>query len=78
MNGETKTTNFIQKCKEQSKILPMGGENVASAVLAVFCALVWHTQQLREDLEKYGKLYFLGFNIYSFAKVELPCKILQE
>lgn len=26
------------------------------AVLAVFAALVWHTQQLREDIQKLGQL----------------------
>ena len=26
-----------------------------AAVKAVFAALIWHTQQLRDDLEKYSK-----------------------
>ena len=56
INGEEKSHLFLQKCKEGSKVLPMGGEKVTSAVLAVFSALVWHTQQLREDLEKFGKI----------------------
>ena len=31
----------------------MGGDAVESAVMAVFAALIWHTQQLREDLQKF-------------------------
>ena len=38
----------------------MGGESVDAAVTAVFAALVWHTQQLRDDLEKYGKTGFIS------------------
>lgn len=30
--------------------------NTDEAVLAVFAALVWHTQQLREDVQKLGQL----------------------
>jgi hypothetical protein len=57
INGEERSVQFLQKCREGSKMLPMGGESVTAAVIAVFCALVWHTQQLREDLEKYGKIF---------------------
>ena len=32
----------------------LGGEEVTQATTAVFAALVWHTQALREDLQKYG------------------------
>lgn len=46
---------FIDKCKESCKCLQVGGDAVESAVVAVFAALVWHTQQLREDLNKYVK-----------------------
>ena len=31
----------------------MGGDTVESAAMAVFAALIWHTQQLREDLQKF-------------------------
>ena len=42
------------RAKEHSKSLQVGGEHVDAAVTAVFAALVWHTQQLRDDFEKYG------------------------
>ncbi|XP_052765956.1 zinc finger ZZ-type and EF-hand domain-containing protein 1-like isoform X1 [Mya arenaria] len=53
VNGDEKTQNLIKRCAESCKVLPIGGENVRTAVIAVFAALVWHTQQLRDDLEKY-------------------------
>ncbi|KAL3875978.1 hypothetical protein ACJMK2_033871 [Sinanodonta woodiana] len=44
---------LIKKCKEQSKSLQVGGDKVEAAIVSVFAALLWHTQQLRDDLEKY-------------------------
>uniref|UniRef100_K1PFX0 Zinc finger ZZ-type and EF-hand domain-containing protein 1 n=1 Tax=Magallana gigas TaxID=29159 RepID=K1PFX0_MAGGI len=45
-------TKLIQKCKEQQKGVQIEHGNTDEAVLAVFAALVWHTQQLREDVQK--------------------------
>ena len=32
----------------------VGGEALTDVVSTVFAALIWHTQSLREELEKYG------------------------
>ena len=32
----------------------MGGGDVASTIVTLFSALAWHTQVIREDLERYG------------------------
>ncbi|KAL5017766.1 hypothetical protein ScPMuIL_005151, partial [Solemya velum] len=47
------STKLIEKSKEQCKGLKLGGEHVDDAVKSVFAALIWHTQQLREEIEKY-------------------------
>ncbi|CAC5406051.1 unnamed protein product [Mytilus coruscus] len=44
---------LIEKCRDHNKGLQVGGETIENAVIAVFTALIWHTQQLREDLQKY-------------------------
>ncbi|XP_041364980.1 zinc finger ZZ-type and EF-hand domain-containing protein 1-like [Gigantopelta aegis] len=45
---------FIQKCQENQVKVPMfDSEEMDSAILSVFAALLWHTQQLREDIKKY-------------------------
>lgn len=47
------------RCREQQKGLQVGGETIEDAVIAVFAALIWHTQQLREDLQKFISRYFI-------------------
>ncbi|KAK7482310.1 hypothetical protein BaRGS_00026438, partial [Batillaria attramentaria] len=49
---------LVKRVKEQChlhrpKQITFGGEEMDTAVWAVFSALVWHTQQLREDLDKF-------------------------
>ncbi|XP_071131694.1 zinc finger ZZ-type and EF-hand domain-containing protein 1-like [Mytilus edulis] len=44
---------LIEKCRDHNKGLQVGGETIENAVIAVFTSLIWHTQQLREDLQKY-------------------------
>ena len=43
------------RCQDQSTGTLLGGEDVKQAVIAVFTALLWHTQTLREDVDKLGK-----------------------
>ncbi|KAL8625230.1 hypothetical protein ACOMHN_029988 [Nucella lapillus] len=43
------------KCQEHKPKAAVGGEEVDAAIWAVFAALVWHTQQLRQDLDKFTK-----------------------
>ncbi|XP_061181596.1 zinc finger ZZ-type and EF-hand domain-containing protein 1-like [Saccostrea echinata] len=45
-------TKLIEKCKEQQKGVLIERGDTDEAILAVFAALVWHTQQLREDIQK--------------------------
>lgn len=57
----------------------MGGENVDSAVTAVFSALVWQTQQLRDEMEKYSKhclFYLWRCKAISLLRMLCPCKII--
>ena len=42
------------RCQERSVLPAVGGEALSEVVSAVFAALIWHTQSLREELEKYG------------------------
>ncbi|XP_076459760.1 zinc finger ZZ-type and EF-hand domain-containing protein 1-like isoform X2 [Babylonia areolata] len=44
-----------EKCLEHKPKTAVGGEDVDAAVWAVFAALVWHTQQLRQDMDKFTK-----------------------
>ena len=45
------------RCQDNCKVIypDMGGKEVSLAIRTVFAALIWHTQQLREDLERYSK-----------------------
>ncbi|XP_078317573.1 zinc finger ZZ-type and EF-hand domain-containing protein 1-like isoform X2 [Crassostrea virginica] len=45
-------TKLIEKCKEQQKGVQIDRCDTDEAVLTVFAALVWHTQQLREEVKK--------------------------
>ncbi|XP_064626439.1 zinc finger ZZ-type and EF-hand domain-containing protein 1-like isoform X2 [Lineus longissimus] len=44
---------LLQKCQEHCHSHHAGGESLDSVVIGIFAALLWHTQALREDLEKY-------------------------
>ena len=46
---------FLQRCKEQFSGTVLGDEEVAEAANALFAALIWHSQSLREELERYVK-----------------------
>ncbi|XP_050394804.1 zinc finger ZZ-type and EF-hand domain-containing protein 1 [Patella vulgata] len=55
-NKSPLSIDFLKKCRQQrSNVGKVGGEDVDVAVVSVFLALLWHTQQLREDLERYLK-----------------------
>jgi hypothetical protein len=67
----------------------VGGDTVESAVLAVFAALIWHTQQLREDLQKFiGKnkniitqkctVLFKDDDVYQEQKYLKKCKLKRK
>ena len=46
-------TKFMERCKEQHTGTVLGDEEVAEAANALLAALIWHSQPLREELEKY-------------------------
>ncbi|XP_055877134.1 zinc finger ZZ-type and EF-hand domain-containing protein 1-like isoform X1 [Biomphalaria glabrata] len=49
---------FLAKCKDANKSkmqVVVGGQKVDVAISSLFAALVWHCQQLREDVEKFLK-----------------------
>ena len=45
---------LLDRCRDHAPSSGLGGATVDNAVKAVFAALLWHTQTLREDLEKIG------------------------
>ena len=45
------------RCQERNRSQKIGGKELDEAVLAVCAALVWHTQTLREDISKYGRMH---------------------
>jgi ABC-type amino acid transport system permease subunit len=40
----------------QGGLEAIGGSDIDSAVVAVFVSLIWHTQSLREEIDRYGIL----------------------
>ncbi|KAK7112606.1 zinc finger ZZ-type and EF-hand domain-containing protein 1-like isoform X2 [Littorina saxatilis] len=54
---EIKTTaqKLKTRCQELRPKAAVGGEEMDEAIWSVFAALVWHTQQLREDMTKFSK-----------------------
>ncbi|KAH9489895.1 Zinc finger ZZ-type and EF-hand domain-containing protein 1 [Bulinus truncatus] len=47
---------FLAKCKDSNKSktqVLVGGQKVDTAVTSLFVALIWHCQQLREDVDKF-------------------------
>ncbi|XP_071105472.1 zinc finger ZZ-type and EF-hand domain-containing protein 1-like isoform X1 [Haliotis cracherodii] len=55
INGQAELAKaFLQKCRDlKVRVSTVGGEEVDSAVTAIFAALLWHTQQLREEVDRY-------------------------
>ncbi|XP_064597879.1 zinc finger ZZ-type and EF-hand domain-containing protein 1-like [Liolophura sinensis] len=63
---EGPSTNLLKRCQDQSKGLPrqrLGGEEVDAAIICVFAALLWHTQQLREDITRYVQSCEVGESV---------------
>ncbi|XP_070581030.1 zinc finger ZZ-type and EF-hand domain-containing protein 1-like isoform X2 [Ptychodera flava] len=46
-------TELLIKCQTQRPMPTFGGAEINAAIKAVFSALIWHTQDLRDDVEKY-------------------------
>lgn len=42
----------FHRCQNQVQAPQMGGDDMNEAVISVFAALLWHTQILREELDK--------------------------
>ena len=38
--------------------LSVGGREVTEAIMAIFAALIWHTQSLREEIDAYGNCVY--------------------
>ena len=54
--------NVFSRCQENRVKMPMfDSEEMDSTILAVFAALLWHTQQLREDVKKYCEFKLVHF-----------------
>ena len=43
------------RCRENNTGPKVGGADVEETVRAVFAALIWHTQSLREEIDKMSK-----------------------
>ena len=54
---EKKAKRFLTKCRETFKAknqqIQVGGAGVTRAVTSLFTSLVWHSQSLREELDRY-------------------------
>ena len=49
--------NLFSRCREQYHMPSVGGELVNDAVMSVFAALLWHSQELREIIPNYGNWF---------------------
>ncbi|XP_077868975.1 zinc finger ZZ-type and EF-hand domain-containing protein 1-like [Saccoglossus kowalevskii] len=52
------STELLNKCRVLRPLPSMGGANIDTAVKAVFAAVLWHTQELREEIDKYSMFFF--------------------
>ncbi|CAH1794732.1 unnamed protein product [Owenia fusiformis] len=50
---QTNARDFLKRCIEGHKGNIIGGAEFDTAVISVFVALLWHTQVLRDDIEKH-------------------------
>ena len=53
--GLCRVPTVLCRCQAKRRSPPVGGEPVNQAVAAVFAALCWHSQCIREQLVTYGK-----------------------
>lgn len=57
--------SFISLCRflenRPKGSVAVGGPEVDAAVISVFAALVWHAQQLRDDMDKFSASGFEAF-----------------
>ena len=58
---------FAARCRQQCKAPRVGGEELDDTVTAVFSSLLWHTQTLREEVDK------MDFSKYDFQRPTLRC-----
>ncbi|XP_033118945.1 zinc finger ZZ-type and EF-hand domain-containing protein 1-like [Anneissia japonica] len=53
IGGEETAMEILKKFAEKNQTQNMGGPVISDTVRAVFAALIWHTQELREQLDEY-------------------------
>jgi len=52
---------------------PIGGADIDDVVLSTFTALIWHTQNLRDELSQYG-LFFTTYTLSdTYQKIFVIC-----
>ena len=59
------------RCREKAPGPFIGGPLVDKAVHSVFAALIWHSQELRDQLVLFGKwpyLYFVFYLHYKYGR----------
>jgi len=58
--------------------LAYGGEVADQVILSIFSALLWHTPQLREDVEKYGILFLALYVTCSIVRALVTYNVRQN
>ncbi|XP_071963026.1 zinc finger ZZ-type and EF-hand domain-containing protein 1-like isoform X2 [Antedon mediterranea] len=53
ITGEETSMKIYKKFSEKNQMQSIGGPVIGGTVRAVFAALIWHSQELREDFDKY-------------------------
>ena len=56
---------LVEQCRQMLKGQYYGGQLVDTAVNAIFAALIWNSQDCREELDAFGK----GFAVFQLAFV---------
>ncbi len=46
---------YFNRCRTHCGYMNIGGEEITETVNSVFAALVWHTQVLREEVDRISK-----------------------
>lgn len=75
-HDENVNGSFSFRCREKAPGPFIGGPLVDKAVHSVFAALIWHSQELRDQLVLFGKWTYLFFVFYKFGRRQIIQSLL--
>ena len=75
-HDENVNGSFSFRCREKAPGPFIGGPLVDKAVHSVFAALIWHSQELRDQLVLFGKWTYLYFVFYKFGRRQIIQSLL--